>query len=263
MQDKPSISLRKYIKWGDNPPAEPTSTLVLTSPQRHFIDVRINLLKPDNESIPFENDPLSLSTPIVETSRLEWAFAGTSFSTPASKGKPAHTVWRHWVDSKTSAADSVIDEGDMFPQANGEVLECGTMIHPATNKIEAYEECWVELPLSVDWCSEGNAEWEGLRRGLVVRIDDEKGLKGLIVRIGGWMQAVLRRGEDVQIARWKYAGDDVGWERVVHIGNVLDWDRVEEMIRIIENKVVTDGPFEHGNRFEIGDWEVVEDFTWD
>lgn len=38
------ISIREGIRWVPDPFTEPTSTLVLTSPGKHFVDVRI--LKP-------------------------------------------------------------------------------------------------------------------------------------------------------------------------------------------------------------------------
>jgi hypothetical protein len=35
------ISIREYIRWLPGPPSEPTSTIVLTSPERRFVDLRI------------------------------------------------------------------------------------------------------------------------------------------------------------------------------------------------------------------------------
>lgn len=43
------ISIRKSIRWLPGVASEPTSTIVLTSPQRHFVDLRI--LKDENGSI--------------------------------------------------------------------------------------------------------------------------------------------------------------------------------------------------------------------
>lgn len=37
------ISVRESIRWKPDEASEPTSTLVLTSPGRHFVDVRILL----------------------------------------------------------------------------------------------------------------------------------------------------------------------------------------------------------------------------
>lgn len=46
-----SISIRKSIRWLPDAAREPTSTLVLTSPEKRYVDVRI--LK-DGEEVAFE-----------------------------------------------------------------------------------------------------------------------------------------------------------------------------------------------------------------
>jgi hypothetical protein len=45
-----SISVRKWIRWVPEEASEPTSTLVLTSPGRHFVDLRIYLPEGHQES---------------------------------------------------------------------------------------------------------------------------------------------------------------------------------------------------------------------
>lgn len=37
----PSISLRDSIRWLPDSPSEPTRTVVLTSPQNRFVDIRV------------------------------------------------------------------------------------------------------------------------------------------------------------------------------------------------------------------------------
>lgn len=37
----PSISKREYIRWLPDKPGEPTSTIVVTSAQNRFVDIRI------------------------------------------------------------------------------------------------------------------------------------------------------------------------------------------------------------------------------
>jgi hypothetical protein len=36
-----SISIREHIRWFPDAASEPTSTIVLTSPERRFVDIRI------------------------------------------------------------------------------------------------------------------------------------------------------------------------------------------------------------------------------
>jgi hypothetical protein len=45
------ISVREYIRWLPDEPSEPTSTIVLTTPERRFVDIRV--LK---ESSPSDDD---------------------------------------------------------------------------------------------------------------------------------------------------------------------------------------------------------------
>ncbi|GAM84096.1 hypothetical protein ANO11243_020880 [Dothideomycetidae sp. 11243] len=52
---QPSISWREYIQWVPDEPSEPTSTLVLTSPKRRFVDIRIkNAASDDEPTLPNE-----------------------------------------------------------------------------------------------------------------------------------------------------------------------------------------------------------------
>lgn len=60
------ISIRRYIRWLPDEASEPTSTIVLTSPGRRFVDLRVLLdAKPskDGEVSPFASclSPLSIS----------------------------------------------------------------------------------------------------------------------------------------------------------------------------------------------------------
>ncbi|KAJ9129642.1 hypothetical protein NKR19_g10267, partial [Coniochaeta hoffmannii] len=123
------VSIRTSIQWKPDPPSEPTSTLVLTSPGRHFVDVRILL-------------PLDSSLPL-SPEKLDWAFAGTSTSTPLPPSSATTTSssdacdgpevrhlaaeWRHWVDSRTRDAEGVVDRGTMRVYPDGRAVEVGKM----------------------------------------------------------------------------------------------------------------------------------------
>ncbi|KAI4603816.1 hypothetical protein KJ359_003636 [Pestalotiopsis sp. 9143b] len=178
---KPSVSIRKYIKWGDAPPSEPTSTRVLTSPEKRFVDVR--LLLPES----------SQDLPVRDLAAVDWAFAGTSSHDETVS--PPHSVFTHWVDSRHADAAAVRDEGDNFPGADeGESLERGHMVNPVSGRDEPYEECWVD-GIQVD---ERGARADS---GFVLRYEDGDD-KGLVVRVGDLIQGVLRRDGDVGLFRW-------------------------------------------------------------
>lgn len=199
-----SMSVRKYIKWGDGIASEPTSTLVLTSPQRQFVDVRI--LLPVTRST-------AITTTIRDPEKLDWAFAGTS--NHDADASPPHSVFRHWVDSRYAEAEAVRDEGDMVPSGReGEVIERGEMVNPATGRLEMYEECWV------DGLKGGQDGGEG-RAGWVLKCDAKNGdARGIMVRIGTTAQGVLRVGNMVAVGRWEIGPDGHGVKVLVPVAEI-------------------------------------------
>jgi hypothetical protein len=133
--------------------------------------------------------------------KLDWAFAGTSTTTPAEYEagelkKPAHTAWSHWIDSETMG--EVNDEGDMYLQPDGTVLEKGVNADGST-----YEELWEELDAQVTGKDKSRVSY-------VLRIDEpSKQTKGLLTRIGEWIQGTLKVGDQMTVVRWEWSAEDV------------------------------------------------------
>jgi hypothetical protein len=114
-------------------------------------------------------------------------------------------VWTHWVDSTTPNAETVKDEGDMVVLGDGEEVERGEMVNPATGKLEKYEESWRHIrPL-------------GEKIGWVLKAE-APGQRGVVVRIGGFAQGILRHGEEVGVKRWRFMGGTAGWDAIIGIG---------------------------------------------
>ncbi|KAG0649888.1 hypothetical protein D0Z07_3673 [Hyphodiscus hymeniophilus] len=150
--------------------------------------------------------PGDATMPIASVTQIDWAFAGTSTTAPATDDKPEHTTWAHWVDSTTPDAESVKDEGDMIRLPSGDAVERGQMVNPNTGKVDKYEESWVDIkPL-------------GEKLGWVIKAQGQ-GARGILVRIGGFAQGILRRGSEVGIKRWRHVGGEQGWDTIVAIGN--------------------------------------------
>ncbi|CZT42915.1 uncharacterized protein RSE6_02875 [Rhynchosporium secalis] len=242
------ISTRKFIKWGDKPAGENTDTFVLTTAGKHFVDLRIYL--PTTEAEP--SIPSLASLPIT---RLEWGFAGTSSPTPAVYSsvpgheteiiKPSHTVWTHWVDNKTT--DEVQDEGDMYPQPDGTTMEYGAMVNPESGEVEKYEECWVDFEV-------GKVDGEEEFRSWVLRTEDEEGgIRGVLARVGVFVQGALRRGEEISVGRWMWDSER-GWQPVVEIGKAFIPRGIftHEQVVLEQNLVASDGL----------KWTCVESFSW-
>ena len=92
------------------------------------------------------------------------------------------------MDSRTT--DAVQDEGDMWPLENGDVLEKGAMPRPGTGAVTEYEELWRDLDVAPAW-----------RRSVVWVLD---GRKGMVIRVGEWMEGILRDEMGITVERWEW-----------------------------------------------------------
>ncbi|KAL8700841.1 MAG: hypothetical protein Q9201_005234 [Fulgogasparrea decipioides] len=209
MTKLPSVSLRKHYRSVPGEPSEPTSTIVLTSPQCFFVDVRV-FKGPQQE-------PLHSSAYTNASKDLQWAFAGTSQSFNDLDGK-RYSIWDHWIDSLTDHPPP--DRGEMITLDNGDVLERGSTLNEKTGEVELYEELWTDLPMDA----------EGLENGhvcVVLRTESEEGkTKGMVVKIRDWCQGMLKIGNEVTVERWQWTQDAVQkntgkWGRTVRIGKAV------------------------------------------
>lgn len=200
---------------------------------------------------------------------LEWAFAGISTTTRSSDPDiPPHTVWAHWMDSKSGTP--AVDEGDMYPQPNGDVLEKGSMVDPTTGLISEYEELWADLEINIIGAEEK-------RVCIVLKAEPENKLnKGMVIRNGGWCQGILQSGEDITVERWQWVdkaisrgkGDyatqqedalaeeekEGNWERVMRLGSAFLPCGVTFETDLVRN----DGTVVFGNL----EWKVAENYRW-
>ena len=169
---------------------EPTSTVVLTSKDAHFVDVRV-LLEP------YSQEKVS---PIIPDTCIQWAFAGKSRSTKEVKNEQGttvswHSAWDHWIDSKSE--EPVFDEGDMNLQEDETVLETGNTVDPDTDHVEYYEELWKDLPID-------EIGKKGNKSSIVAKAEmPEENFKGLVVKVGGWCQGIAKRGDQLTVERWR------------------------------------------------------------
>ncbi|KAF2998132.1 hypothetical protein E8E13_001206 [Curvularia kusanoi] len=200
--------------------SEPTSTLVLTSPARTFVDLRY--LRPASSS----ESPLSNPGPL---NRLDWGFAGTSHSAPAdapphkSYGAFARAKWTHWVDSRVKVGDAIpADEGDMYDLGEGLFLEVGHAFHPHLGREAGHEELWRDVDAR-------STSAGGSKVCVVLRCADEvRGVRGVIVRVGQYAQGILGAGEELTTERWEARPEEGGggegaerWERTARTGDAL------------------------------------------
>jgi len=213
---------------------------VLTSHDSWFVDVRILTAAQEDgtrEALPTDGRPIT---------RLEWAFAGKS-STSQSEvaGGPAHTIWSHAIDSQTS--DPQRDEGDMYEQEDGDVLECGQNIDAESGEVKKYEELWHDIGVEL-------VGQEKDYLSVVLTTDNQdNNTKGMIVRVGNWCQGILKVGEDTTVERWQWSrGDD--WQLVAKLGTKL----------LICGATFDNSSLELGKviRHHDLDWHVIELYSW-
>ena len=185
---------------------------------------------------------------MLHSNQLEWAFAGTSSSElreDPNGEQVVHSIWHHWVDSRTSNAEIVTDEGDMHPQTSGSTLETGSMVNPDTGLMTEYEECWIDVdPLAT------NSGGEGKPVCTVLQLhDDDHEARGLVVRVGQYCQGILRVGESMSLERWEWEFHE-GWKRLVRIGDLF----VPCGVMLEGESLKLGGELRYGEFL----WEVVE-----
>lgn len=195
------VSTRRGIAWGLAPPTEDSSVLVLTSPERHYVDIRFALEGPSTAG-PF------------------WAFAGrVSYTALVGPGQAGATAtswgigmrgeWNHPIDSYGNSEG--VDKADLFNLANGDQIEVGLLENPETGKEDRFMEYWTK-PDGYDAAAQGSTT-----PCVVAKLEKDGQLVGLAIRVGGFAQGIrLVEGGGVMVARWtkqsEWVRDDRGNE---------------------------------------------------
>ncbi|EFX05964.1 hypothetical protein CMQ_4033 [Grosmannia clavigera kw1407] len=184
------LSTRISIRWGDDSPSEPTTTLVM-SVDGYFMDLRVN--KSDDS--------------------VDWAFAGRR---EIVSQDPLHCRWHHIIDSRHIFDP---DEGEFENLSNGDSLETGSMSCPEKGGVVTpYEEVWRSIQPTA-----------GLERGWILQREEDDGSKTItfLGRVGSVFFAMKQqppsghltvRREELQTAE---AGSDKApqWVTKYHSGN--------------------------------------------
>ena len=219
----------------------------------------MRILKSALTNIDGSGGPSALSDPDGQI--IDWAFAGKTHTREITNQKTSsadggggggggedagpckHSVWEHWIDSKATSTTMTTtpspDEGDMYTLANGDVLERGKQTDPITGKEWEYEELWTDLKIESipgernaleEEEGEEEEEEESKRVSVVIKAENVHGEAiGLIVRVGGWVQGVLRysngtleverwcwkKGDKEEEGKWKGKG---AWKCVFRVG---------------------------------------------
>ncbi|KLO14826.1 hypothetical protein SCHPADRAFT_294078 [Schizopora paradoxa] len=216
----PFITRRVSIKWGDAPCAEHTSTLVLTSPEGRFVDMRV-----DNDAVHGDSNDAQMMG-----QKYNWFFAGQ-----AHKFDGGRASWDHWIDSKTDAPAE--DAGVMSLLPNGDTLEKGAMLNDDGVK-EAYEEVWrdevVEPEIAAvlvrlrdtdlrkdDGSVLPTASSDPAPLQTTSRLESTEGdlVCGVVIRVGRWCQGLVKIDGRFLAERWHQSQDTGKWTLVYRMGD--------------------------------------------
>ncbi|KAK4448323.1 hypothetical protein QBC34DRAFT_407212 [Podospora aff. communis PSN243] len=203
------ISVRNHIRWLPDEASEPTSTIVLTSPERRFVDLRVRV-----DAKPSYDGKLPLTA-------IDWAIAGTSTSETTEGSDVSHARWNHWIDSRTANTENLADEGDNYPQPDGSILEKGRMVNPATGEPADYEELWVSEDIRSVPALTSGGDIADVSVCVVLEMDED-GRRGMVVRLGQYCQGFMRTGDgeaDITIERLKWDSATGGWSKEVRTGD--------------------------------------------
>jgi hypothetical protein len=102
----------------------------------------------------------------------------------------------------------------MYPISATTVLEHGHAFHPQLGAVRTHEEMWTDEAVT-------STTGDGKKVCVVMRAwDDEKGIRGTIVRLGKYVQGILVTGDDVSAERWEWEASG-GWRRKKRVGSEL------------------------------------------
>ena len=267
---------------------EPTSTLVLTSPNHTFVDVRIykSFSKDAISSNSAGPAPIKESTNVGNSAHLDWAFTGTSTSVPITPpptgpqhGKSAkklkeetwvnvtHSTWTHWLDSRFPVGHKNIpvDEGDMYPIAPGLTLEHGHGYHPALGAVKTHEEMWRDIDAV-------STNEKGSMVCVVMRCQaDHAGVRGVVVRLGQYCQGILMWGDKVTVERWEWENGEgkTGKEKVGVNGGKSEIEKWNRTVRVGDGFLPCGVTFRPEIlsvgavvKFQDFEWKVEECWEW-
>lgn len=148
-----------------------------------------------------------------------WAFTGQASTTFYDANTQQHAVdmpytahckFVHEIDSRGPQSIAAGDEGDMFTLGNGDCMEMGMMVNPASGRKELYKEYWCGadvLPRS-DGVDDSKV-------CLVAETCNSTNTQGFLIRIGGRVQGIISSTDSgasraVGVERWARGGISCG-----------------------------------------------------
>ncbi|KAF2280223.1 uncharacterized protein EI97DRAFT_429978 [Westerdykella ornata] len=161
----------------------------------------INAMDPQSEDVS-SSSSLSTASTVVAASHVLHT---------APLPHPRKSTWQHWLDSRYPLFSPYIpiDTGVMYslPNQPDLTLEVGSAPSPfsAHGHIN-YEELWRDEPIKAVGERCRDAGGDGKRVAVTLRTEERggEGARGLVVRVGQFVQGIMKRGERLSVERWEF-----------------------------------------------------------
>lgn len=216
------LSTRVSLQWLPNEPEELTSTLVFTTPQDHFVDVRIY-----NEQYPHIQKG---STPEAFDKIFQWVITGEEEEIPdTNKIRFRHEVNLQEVMKSLesgrplSECRSEPDIGAFWSiEGSEDRKETGSMVNPETGKHTDYVEIWRSLDPALTTPVTEIREISGKEHEVLTLELKHNGVLGRIIRLGNWVQGVIyeeaEKTHPISVLRCFYDSNAGEWKDLIRYG---------------------------------------------
>ncbi|KAK6205609.1 uncharacterized protein RJT21DRAFT_124736 [Scheffersomyces amazonensis] len=215
-----SISTRVSLQWVPEDPQELSHTMAFTSPQQHYIDIRIYKVKYPYLSGDEGKEPFDKV--------FQWLLVGDREVIPnTSKVSFKNSIDSQAVTRSINTNTPLVigtDIGD-FSEIDGssDSKEVGSMINPTTGKLQEYVEIWRLLdPIKNNPSEEVKQENVNLLVPVfTLKIQEIEGqsIIGKLVRLGNWIQGITFNSSTntFNVIRSFYNGSE--WNNQIEYGD--------------------------------------------
>lgn len=135
----------------------------------------------------------------------------------------------------------------MYTLTDTLTLEHGHAFHPHLKAVKSHEEMWEDEDVL-------STEVTGKKMCVVLGLsDDEKGIRGAIIRLGQYVQGIVVMGNEITAERWEWTKEGK-WKRTKRVGRqMLPCAVLMGTMGMGVGEVVRYGEFE---------WRVQEIWEW-
>ena len=140
------------------------------------------------------------------------------------------------------------------------------MENPETEKMQPYEEMWDDVPIERVHGVEKRVcvvMETALPEETDVVVNGEKvPARGVVVRLGQYVQGIIKVGEKLKVERWQWGGGGRGWVRILALG---DEELQLACARVMQSWADMDRHMKEGEVVMCRrtlKWRVVEKHAW-